>query len=182
MTEQDKAVFTLLSLLLQYPDHPSFQVVQLRQMADELVDSPVKVKVHGFLDYVQQQALQELAEGYVATFDFSERSNMDLTSLLYPDDRKRGQVLSSIKSIYSQSGLEVDSGELPDYLPMILDFLSIGEEKNCAEVLGIVRPGMEKLWLQLENDDSPYAGVIECCLLSTATMTSKVTGVEEGVS
>jgi nitrate reductase delta subunit len=182
VSHHDKNVFTLLSLLLQYPDRPWLEIDQLRPMADELRFSPIQHHVHNFLDYVEHKPWAQLTEQYVATFDFSEQSNMDLTSLLCPDDRKRGQVLATLKSIYSQAGLEVDSGELPDYLPMVLEFLSIADQQSSEEVLSIVRPGMEKLWQQLSKDGSPYAGVLEACLLSTASMTCMTTAAGGGVS
>ena len=177
----DRKVFTLLSLLLQYPDRPWLELDQLRPMVSRLESAQIQNHMVQFLDYMEHKPWEQLAEQYVATFDFSESSNMDLTSLLCPDDRKRGQVLATLKSIYSQAGLDVDSGELPDYLPMILEFLSTADREASAEVLGIVRPGMEKLWQQLEKDGSPYAGVLEACLLSTASIGCTQIAPEGGV-
>ncbi|MBC8014513.1 MAG: nitrate reductase molybdenum cofactor assembly chaperone [Sporomusaceae bacterium] len=181
MKEHDKTVLTLLSLLLQYPESPCPEHGQLRQIASELKFSPIQNHVHGFLDYLEHTPWEQLAQHYVATFDFSEQSTMDLTALLCPDDRKRGQVLATLKGIYTQAGLAVDSGELPDYLPMILEFLSMADREASKEVLGIVRPGMEKLWQQLIKDGSPYAGVLEACLLSTASMSCPQNAPEGGV-
>lgn len=181
MKDHDKTVFTLLSVLLQYPESSCQEIVQLRPMASELRFSPIQNHVHAFLDYLEHTPWEQLAQHYVATFDFSEQSTMDLTSLLCPDDRKRGQILATLKGIYSQAGLAVDSGELPDYLPMVLEFLSMADEEGSQEVLAIVRPGMEKLWEQLSKDCSPYAGVLEACLLSTASVSCPQTAPEGGV-
>lgn len=181
MKDHDKTVFTLLSLLLQYPESPCRELSELRQLVSELRFSPVQKHVRGFLDYLEHTPWEQLAQHYVATFDFSEQSNMDITSLLCPDDRKRGQVLATLKGIYSQAGLTVDSGELPDYLPMILEFLSMADQETSQEVLGIVGPGMEKLWQQLIKNGSPYAGVLEACLLSTASMSCPQIAPEGGV-
>ena len=180
--DQNKNMFTLLSLLLQYPDQSYFKIDQLRLMVSECESLPIRSHVFELLDYMESKPWEQLAQQYVATFDFSERSNMDLTSLICPDDRKRGQVLANLKSIYRRSGLDVDSGELPDYLPLILEFLSIADPKASVEVLGIVRPGMEKLWQQLDKEGSPYAGVLEACLLSTAAMPCAQTTPIGGVS
>lgn len=182
MSEQDKKVFTLLSLLLQYPDRPWLAMKQLRPMVSELESVPIQNHVITFLDDVEHKPWEQVAQQYVATFDFSEQSTMDLTSLLCPDDRKRGQVLANLKNIYRQAGLDVDSGELPDYLPLILEFLSMADEQASVEVLSIVRPGMEKLWKQLGKEGSPYAGVLEACLLSTAAMSVGQPASTGGVS
>ena len=181
MSKQDKKVFTLLSLLLAYPDDPRPSIDRLRLIVCEVESLQVQNYMYSFLDYMENKPWDELAQHYVATFDFSERSTMDLTALLFPDDRKRGALLANLKSIYRRAGLDVDSGELPDYLPLILEFLSIADEETSAEILGIVRPGMEKLWQQLEKDSSPYAGVVEACLLSTGSMPARQTTPEEDV-
>lgn len=181
MKEHDKTVLTLLSLLLQYPESPCREISELRSIASELRFSPIQHHVHSFLDYLEHTPWEQLAQHYVAIFDFSEQSTMDLTSLICPDDRKRGQVLATLKGIYSQAGLTVDSGELPDYLPMILEFLSMADREASKEVLDIVRPGMEKLWQQLTQDGSPYAGVLEACLLSTASISCPQTAPNGGV-
>jgi len=162
----DKQKFTLLSSLFAYPASPWLDIDQLRRMVSEAPYSLIKNHVYDFLDHVEQRPLEQLAEQYVITFDFSEQSNLDLTSLLYPDDRKRGAVLANLKSIYGQAGLDVDSGELPDYLPMILEFLSVADMEKSKAVAQIVRPGMEKLWEQLKINSSPYAPLLEACFIA----------------
>lgn len=182
MMHHDKQNYELLSVLFAYPADPWLDITQLRQLIGKDEHLSIRNHVNGFLDYVEHQPLDELAKQYVATFDFSENSNLDLTSLLCSEDRKRGLVLANLKSIYHQAGLDVDSGELPDYLPMILEFLSVADVESSKEVLAIVRPGMEKLWEQLKTMNSPYAGVVEACLVSTASMTCESMATEGGVS
>lgn len=182
MVHHNKEHFTLLSSLFAYPAHPWLDIKQLRQIVSESSYSGIQEHVHGFLDYVEERSLEQLAEQYVVTFDFSENSNLDITSLLCPDDRKRGLVLANLKSIYHQAQLTVDSNELPDYLPMILEFLSVADLESSIEVLSIVRPGMEKLWEQLKTNGSPYARLLEACLLSTVSMTCSQIPASGGVS
>ena len=180
MIHHDQPNFTLLSSLFAYPANLWLDMDQLRQSVAETQYLAIRNQVIDFLDYVEQKPLEELAKEYVVTFDLSEDSNLDLTSLLCPDDRKRGLVLANLKSIYQQSDLEIDSGELPDYLPMILEFLSVADQEASAAVLEIVRPGMEKLWEQLKKINSPYAGILEACLISIVGIGPMVT--EGGVS
>jgi len=177
MEDDDKEVFLLLSLLLQYPESFPPKIASFRQMASELKSSVIQNHVYAFLHYVENNPWEQLTQQYVATFDFSEQSNMDLTSLLYPDDRKRGPLLATLKGIYQQAGLDMNSRELPDYLPMILEFLSVSDQAASKEVLGIVRPGMEKLCQQLVKDNNPYRGVLAACLLVTVGTMSPEGGV-----
>lgn len=163
MVDKEKEMLQLLSILLQYPKSDWLEINQLRILASKLGHLS-KENVHTFLDYLDHKNYEELAEEYVATFDFSEHCNLYITSLLCPDDRKRGQVLADLKGIYLQAELEVDTEELPDYLPMLLEFLSIASQELCNQVLVIVSPGMEKLWQQLREKGSPYAVLLEACV------------------
>lgn len=182
MVHHDKENFTLLSSLFAYPAYPWLDIEQLRRIVSEPPYSSIRDQVQGFLDYVEERPLEQLAEEYVVNFDFSENSNLDITSLLCPDDRKRGLVLANLKSIYHQAQLTVDSNELPDYLPMVLEFLSVADLKSSKEVLSIVGPGMEKLWEQLKLNGSPYARLLEACLASTASMRCPEMNATGGVS
>ncbi|WP_378953390.1 nitrate reductase molybdenum cofactor assembly chaperone [Pelosinus sp. sgz500959] len=182
MVPLDKKNFTLLSSLFAYPAHPWLDIDELRQLVNESKYLLIRDHVQVFLDSIKERSLEQLAEQYVMTFDFSENSNLDLTSLLCPDDRKRGLVLANLKSIYHQAQLDVDSNELPDYLPMVLEFLSVADLDSSKEVLSIVGPGMEKLWEQLKNIASPYAGLLEACLVSTTSMRCSQIPATGGVS
>jgi nitrate reductase delta subunit len=162
--DKEKEMLQLLSLLLQYPESSWLDIKQLHQRTSELEQLPMQQNVYNFLEYLDSKNCEELAEKYVATFDFNEHCNLYITSLLCPDDRKRGQVLADLKGIYLQAGLEVDTEELPDYLPMLLEFLSIASQELCTQVLQIVSPGMEKLCQHLLENRSPYAGLLEACV------------------
>lgn len=65
-----------------------------------------------------------LAALYVATFDFSEPTALYLTAHELGDSRQRGMALLSLRSMLRAAGFEPASAELPDYLPMLLEFLS----------------------------------------------------------
>ncbi|MBP2661826.1 MAG: nitrate reductase molybdenum cofactor assembly chaperone [Firmicutes bacterium] len=163
----DKEMLQFLSILLQYPKSGWLEINQLRILASKLEHLPKKENIDTFLDYLDHKNCEELAAEYVDTFDFNEHCNLYITSLLCPDDRKRGQVLADLKAIYLQAGLEVDTEELPDYLPLLLEFLAIANRESCKQVLEIVGPGMEKLWQQLKEKHNPYAALLELCIPST---------------
>lgn len=182
MTDHDKKSLSLLSSLFAYPAHPWIDIKEMRRTLNEVCYTAIRDQVHSFLDYAEERSLEELAELYVITFDFSENSNLDLTSLLCPDDRKRGVVLANLKDIYHQAQLDMDSNELPDYLPLILEFLSVAGAKESKEAVSIVGPAMEKLWEQLKKNNSPYARILEACLWYTAAITGLQIPVHGGVS
>ena len=82
MAEHDKKLFTLLSSLLQYPDCAWLDIKELRQRVNDLLDGNIKEYIDNFLDYIESKSIVQLEEQYVTTFDFSDNSNLDLTSLL----------------------------------------------------------------------------------------------------
>lgn len=179
----DKEMLQLLSILLQYPKSSWLEINELRQLVSELEPLAKRKKVYSFLDYLEHSTCEELEESYVTTFDFSEHCNLYITSLLCPDDQKRGQVLADLKDIYRQAGLEVDTEELPDYLPMLLEFLAIASQESCKQILEIVSPGIEKLWQQLLEKRSPYAALLEVCVGSTVPIAcAETTYKGEGIS
>lgn len=182
MVEYDKEQCALLASLFAYPAQPWLDIKKLRQIINEPFCVGIRQQIESFLDYAEQRSLEQLAEEYVMNFDFSENSNLDLTSLLCPDDRKRGPVLANLKSIYQKAQLAVDSNELPDYLPMVLEFLSVSDSASGREVMGIVGPGMEKLWEELKRNNSPYAPLLEACLASTGPMKCSGMNAPGGVS
>ena len=65
-----------------------------------------------------------LAASYVATFDFSEARALYLTAHELGDSRRRGQALLDLRATLRAGGFEPLEDELPDYLPMLFEFLS----------------------------------------------------------
>jgi len=77
------------------------------------------------------------------------------------DTRRRGQVLATFKQRYRDSGFHADTrGELPDYLPLVLEFAAIADPDAGEALLREYRPSLELLRIGLEEDGTPYAGVV----------------------
>ncbi len=106
-------------------------------------------------------SLIELQGFHVAEFDLSRRHALHLTYWTEGDTRRRGEVLTTIKQVYRESGLLVDAdGELPDYLPMVLEF-AVRDPGRGMALLTKYRPSLELLRLGLEDDQLPHAGVLQ---------------------
>ncbi|MFV0451231.1 MAG: nitrate reductase molybdenum cofactor assembly chaperone [Propioniciclava sp.] len=98
---------------------------------------------------------------HVTEFDLSRRHALHLTYWTDGDTRRRGEVLASIKQMYRDSGLVVDTGgELVDYLPMVCEFAVADPERGRA-LLTRYRASVELLRLGCAEDDLPHADVIE---------------------
>ena len=105
--------------------------------------------------------IMELQSWYVQEFDLSRRHALHLTYWTDGDTRRRGEVLAAIKQTYRDSGLLVDlAGELPDYLPMVLEFAAVGAPASGVALLNTYRASLELLRIGLAEDKLPQAGVV----------------------
>ena len=106
------------------------------------------------------ERLSRLQAFHVQEFDLSRRHSLHLSYWTDGDTRRRGNVLAEIKAIYRESGLVVDTGgELPDYLPMVLEFAAHDPGRGF-DLLQRFRASLELIRLGLVKDHLPHAGVL----------------------
>ena len=139
----------LLSLLLQYPDGELLAArAELREAAAELAPERGTRELRRFLDWYCEQPGDELQARYVETFDFAKRASLHLTYHTFGDRRQRGMALLNLKQRYGAAGLDLLDGELPDYLPVMLEFAALAPEAGIAalarhrEALELVRAAL----------------------------------------
>lgn len=151
----------LVSLLLQYPDEELWGEREiLREEAEGLAPGPRRDAVLRFLDAVEGESVGRLQARYVEDFDFSRRTSLHLTYHRWGDLRQRGLALLRLKQRYAGAGLELNDGELPDYLPVLLEFSALAPEQG-AEALGEQREALELVRAALHEQGSPYAELLE---------------------
>lgn len=156
-----EATFRVAAVLLEYPDESIFDATaKLREMAVE-AGGPGAPGLVSFLDRRAGMDVWAAREEYVATFDFHKRASLHLSYFRDGDRRQRGATLLGLKRRYREAGLELDGGELPDYLPAILEFAALAPGKAADEVLARMRPGIELLRASLHEVQSAYAEVLD---------------------
>jgi nitrate reductase delta subunit len=101
----------------------------------------------------------QLAAAYVETFDFRRRCTLHLTYYTHGDTRVRGQALAGVAEVFRVAGYAVDGGELPDYLPAVLELAAVAGEPGWR-VLRAHRVGLDLLAAALERDGSVYARAV----------------------
>ncbi|MGH1564123.1 nitrate reductase molybdenum cofactor assembly chaperone [Mumia sp. DW29H23] len=107
-----------------------------------------------FVDAAGRTPVDALARRYVEVFDLDRKHPLYLSYFTDGDTRRRGEVLAAFKKAYRDSGLVVDThGELPDYLPMVLE-LAAHDPGRGGELLERYRPSVELLRLALEDADT----------------------------
>jgi nitrate reductase delta subunit len=146
------------SWCLSYPDAELVARVPLLRTA--LAEQGV-TSFDRFLDHLESTPLRDLEREYVDVFDLSRRHALYLSYWTDGDTRRRGEVLARFKAAYRASGFLVDTcGELPDYLPLVLEFAAIADPDAGDALLGEYRPSLELLRIGLVEDEAPHADVV----------------------
>ncbi|BEL03107.1 nitrate reductase molybdenum cofactor assembly chaperone [Actinoplanes sichuanensis] len=149
-------LFQLASLLLTYPDR------ELLDAGDELRAAAAGVdEFERFVEWLLSGTLTEVQRHYVETFDLRRRSGLYLTYYLHGDTRKRGMALLMLKQRYRAHGLRLADGELPDLLPIVLEFAATVGPGDGEAPLRQHRQGIELLRSALHDTRTPYALILD---------------------
>ena len=151
--------YKLASVLLQYPTMALVNGIGVLDAEAAGLPHGSAVPIGRFLGWLRATSPDEVARHYVETFDLRRRCALYLTYYRYGDTRKRGMAMLAFKAAYRAAGLDPSEDELPDYLPLVLDFAALhpGGEK----LLRAHRADLELLLRALRQASSPYADVIE---------------------
>jgi nitrate reductase delta subunit len=159
VTRDQRVVYSAAALLLSYPDEQLLASLPMVEAAASEVG--VGELFAPTITHLRSMPLMDAQAWHVQEFDLSRRHALHLTYWTDGDTRRRGEVLAAIKQTYRDSGLLVDlDGELPDYLPMVLEFCANGDPEAGVGLLNTYRASLELLRLGLERDDLPHAGVV----------------------
>ena len=155
--------YKLLSVLLRYPDERLVAAQEeIAAAVGELPRrAPEKEPLARFLAYLVATDPLRLAQSYVETFDLRRRSSLYLGWYIHGDTRKRGMALLRLKRLYAACGLELTADELPDYLPLVLEFAALAPEDAGETLLREHRPALELLSVNLHDAASPYAHLLD---------------------
>ena len=157
-----RIVYQVASWCLSYPDEQLMaKLPVLRAAVDGLAPSVRRDALLEFLGYADSTGLGEQQRTYVDVFDVSRKHALYLSYWTDGDTRRRGEVLGRFKQRYRASGFLVDTrGELPDFLPMVLEFAAIADPVEGLALLQQYRASLELLRLALVETSTPYAGVV----------------------
>lgn len=156
-------IYKLLSVLLEYPDQELFDnLPAIRQALDECIDinDAERAVVQKTLARLENGDLTEIQADYVQTFDLTPQHSLHLTHHLFGDDKNRGPALIDLSELYKDYGVEVATNELPDYLPLILEFAAYQEDSEAQKFLSDAVKVFAVLATNLEKANSPYAPLV----------------------
>lgn len=164
-------IFKLLSVLLDYPGDGMLEAV--RELAagnpQAMISSTDSTNV---LEKAEQRVLAdfvtamlgrdttEIQSEYVQTFDLTAEHSLHLTHHIFGEEKTRGPALIDLGEFYRSYGLKADEKELPDYLPVILEFVSTLNLDEARVFLADVAKVLKVLAENLEKSGSAYAPLV----------------------
>jgi len=155
----ETAAYKLASVLLQYPTAALFDGLdELGAFAATTSPRSARDAFARFLAWLRATPPADVAEHYVQTFDLRRRCALYLTYYRYGDTRKRGLAMLAFKTAYRDAGFVPSEDELPDYLPMVLDFAAL--TGRGERLLRSRRADLELLRRALAKAGSPYQDVV----------------------
>jgi nitrate reductase delta subunit len=127
--------------------------------SEALLPEKIIKKVETFLTAQKVQDLMAVQEDYVETFDRGRAHCLHLFEHIHGESRDRGQAMVDLSETYAAKGLHIDSSELPDYLPLFMEYLSRCELQDATELLGEAIDVIAVIGAKLKKRKSPYADI-----------------------
>lgn len=151
-----------LSALLSYPTK------ELKEAADEIQSVIIKEslapawalkKLERLIKDLKALDLYELQERYVFLFDRTRSLSLHLFEHVHGESRDRGQAMVDLKTLYAEGGLDIDASELPDFLPLFLEYLSTRPADEARTLLAEPLSVIAALKERLAKRKTPYAAI-----------------------
>ncbi|WP_114966943.1 nitrate reductase molybdenum cofactor assembly chaperone [Alkalilacustris brevis] len=155
--------FKAFSALLSYPS-PELQaaVPEIRAvlLAEGVLPPAHAAAVDTLLDELAARDLYDLQERYVLLFDRARTLSLNLFEHIHGESRDRGGAMVDLLETYRAGGFDLVGTELPDHLPVLLEYLSIRPLDEARTILADAGHILVALAERLKRRDSSYAPVL----------------------
>ncbi|MDX9811970.1 MAG: nitrate reductase molybdenum cofactor assembly chaperone [Bacteroidales bacterium] len=159
--------FRVLSHFLSYPgrDLQTFLYEGTGELQKEkILDDRILEGIREFAAFYSDMDLIDWQASYVSLFDTSRNTSLYIFEHLKGDSKERGQAMNDLLEFYRDNGLVLTQGELPDYLPVFLEFISDIEMPKAAELLSQPVNVINRICLVLKKNNNPYRHVFEAII------------------
>jgi nitrate reductase delta subunit len=156
-------IYKILAHLLDYPTDELLENLQdiIKMLKeDPEVTAQERDELMQLISWMQLHNLIGMQSDYVRTFDMTPEHDLHLTHHLFGDDSGRGPALIDLSEHYKAAGLEVDENEIPDFLPLILEYVSMLDDMQARVFLGDAAKVITVLAENLEKAKSPYSRLL----------------------
>ncbi|KAJ02278.1 nitrate reductase molybdenum cofactor assembly chaperone [Sulfitobacter mediterraneus] len=150
------------SLLLSYPtrelQHAMSEIGGVLA-SDTRLTAAARRALRPLVEGLAGRDIYDLEEQFVLLFDRSRTLSLNLFEHVHGESRDRGGAMVSLIETYREAGFDPATSELPDHLPVLLEFLSTRPSSEVRETLSDAAHIFEALQARLERRESPYAAV-----------------------
>ncbi|MFC4167158.1 nitrate reductase molybdenum cofactor assembly chaperone [Teichococcus aestuarii] len=156
--------YRALAALLSYPTEAmraAVPEIAAALEAEAMLPEASRTALAALLRDFAAQDIYALQERYVDLFDRGRAVSLHLFEHVHGESRDRGQAMADLIGLYAQHGLEMAPGELPDFLPLFLEFLSLLPEAEAQALLAEPAAILRALAGRLAARDAGYAAVME---------------------
>ena len=160
-----------LSALLTYPTEGlKIAIGEISEAieAETLIPDRVRAGLHDLLTEFATGDLYDLQERYVLLFDRTRSLSLHLFEHVHGESRDRGQAMIDLKTQYERAGLIMSASELPDFVPLFLEFLSTRPLKEACETLAQPAHIFAVLAERLRKRQSAYESVFRALVALSA--------------
>lgn len=148
------SAYLAMSALLGYPE--AELLAALPEIEPMVAQHP---QLRPLLAYLADGKLIDLQQNYVMTFDRNPSHSLHLFEHIHGESRDRGQAMVDLMEEYKQHGLHMTGDDLPDYVPLFLEFLSQQDEAEAQRLLSDAVHVLAHIGRKLAANGSPYAGL-----------------------
>ena len=183
MRKKTPLTLRVLAALLGYPDAqmrsylPQMGAVLQRERA---LSAARLTELGALIASLGRADAFEVEAGYVGLFDRGRSTSLHLFEHVHGDSRDRGPAMIDLAQTYEKAGLYLAEGELPDYLPAVLEFVSTQPPREAQAFLAEMAHIFNAIFAALQRSGSPYASVLGALLeLAGEQATAVAPAVEE---
>ena len=164
--------FKAFSALLSYPTADMQAAMPEFAEAinsEALIPAAIRRQLDMLLNEIATGDLYDLQERYVLLFDRTRSLSLHLFEHVHGESRDRGQAMIDLKALYETGGLEIDAAELPDFVPLFLEFLSTRPRPEAYDLLGQPAHVLAAMAERLRKRQSAYEAVFHALVQLAAT-------------
>lgn len=162
------SLLKLISVLLDYPGDELWQhEAELRSaVADAALPAPRRDALRQFVDELLQADMMEAQDRWLSTFDRGRSMSLLVFEHIHGESRDRGQAMVDLLQAYRKNGFELATREVPDYLPLLLEYLAQRPEAEVRDWLSNITHILGLLAARATERHSPYALLFELLIES----------------
>ena len=157
----------VLAALLAYPDaqlRDDLAEMSTLLHAERAVSAPRRAELDALMEAIRSAEPLRNEADYVELFDRGRATSLHLFEHVHGDSRERGPAMIDLGLTYEKAGLSLKEGELPDYLPAVLEFVSTQPPREAKAFLGEMSHIFNAILSALQHQQSAYASVLAALL------------------